>query len=44
MSLPEYPMMSIEDYLILDDNSKDARYEYLDGDLRMLAGGSIYFQ
>jgi Uma2 family endonuclease len=42
MSLPEYPMMSIEDYLILDDNSKDARYEYLDGDLRMLAGGSIY--
>ncbi len=32
--------MSVEDYLILNRNSKDTRYEYLDGDVRMLAGGS----
>lgn len=42
MALPEYPMISVEDYLMLDHNSKDARYEYLDGELRMLAGGSVY--
>jgi Uma2 family endonuclease len=42
VALPEYPIMSIKDYLALDDNSKDARYEYLDGDLHMLAGGSNY--
>lgn len=40
MALPEYPIMSVEDYLILDQNSKDARYEYLEGELRMLAGGA----
>jgi Uma2 family endonuclease len=38
----EYPIMDVEDYLILDNNSKTARYEYLDGELRMLAGGSTY--
>ena len=32
--------MDVEDYLILDKNSKDACYEYLDGEVRMLAGGS----
>jgi Uma2 family endonuclease len=42
MALPEYPVMSVEDYLTLDRNSKDARYEYLEGELRMLAGGSVY--
>ena len=42
MALPEHPIMSIEDYLILDRNSKEARYEYLDGELRMLGGGSVY--
>lgn len=42
MTLPEYPIMSVEDYLILDRNSQTARYEYLDGELRMLAGGSNY--
>ena len=42
MALPKYPIMDVEDYLILDRNSKNARYEYLDGDLRMLAGGSTY--
>jgi Uma2 family endonuclease len=33
-------VMSVEDYLILNRNSKDIRYEYLDGEIRMLAGGS----
>jgi Uma2 family endonuclease len=42
MALPDYPMMSVEDYLALDKNSRDARYEYLDGEVRMLAGGSTY--
>lgn len=42
MALPEYPFMEVEDYLVLDQNSKNARYEYLDGELRMLAGGSVY--
>jgi Uma2 family endonuclease len=36
----EYPNIHVNDYLILDQNSLDARYEYLDGELRMLAGGS----
>lgn len=35
-----YPLMDVEDYLVLDQNSKHARYEYLDGELTMLAGGS----
>ena len=32
--------MDVEDYLALNKNSKDMRYEYLDGEVRMLAGGS----
>ena len=40
MAQRKYSVMSVEDYLILSRNSKDTRYEYLDGDLRMLAGGS----
>ncbi|HEV2579263.1 MAG TPA: Uma2 family endonuclease [Ktedonobacteraceae bacterium] len=40
MAQREYSVMSVEDYLVLSRSSKDARYEYLDGDLRMLAGGS----
>lgn len=32
--------MDVEDYLVLNKNSKDMRYEYLDGEIRMLAGGS----
>ncbi|HLG63308.1 MAG TPA: Uma2 family endonuclease [Ktedonosporobacter sp.] len=42
MALPQYPTIDPEDYLTLDRNSKNARYEYLDGELRMLAGGSTY--
>ena len=40
MAQRKYFVMSVEDYLTLNKNSKDARYEYLDGEIRMLAGGS----
>jgi Uma2 family endonuclease len=40
MAQREYPNITIDDYLDLDQNSQDARYEYLEGELRMLAGGS----
>lgn len=40
MAQHKYSEMDVEDYLILDRNSKNACYEYLEGDLRMLAGGS----
>ncbi len=40
MAQRKYSVMSVEDYLILNRNSKDTRYEYLDGELRILAGGS----
>ncbi len=42
MALPKYPIIDVEDYLILDRNSKNARYEYLDGELRVFAGGNNY--
>ena len=40
MALPLYPLMSEEEYLVLDRNSPDVRYEYFDGEVRILAGGS----
>ncbi len=40
MAQREYPTITINDYLTLDQSSLDARYEYLEGELRMLAGGS----
>lgn len=40
MAQREYPNITRDDYLALDQNSLDARYEYLEGELRMLAGGS----
>jgi Uma2 family endonuclease len=40
MALHEYPYIDIEDYLALDNTVKSARYEYIDGTLRMQAGGS----
>jgi Uma2 family endonuclease len=42
MAQHKYPTIDVEDYLILDKNSRNARYEYLDGELRMLAGRSPY--
>jgi Uma2 family endonuclease len=40
-ALPNRPLMSEEEYLELDRNSVDVRYEYYNGHVRMLAGGSI---
>ena len=40
MAQREYPNIRINDYLTLDQNSQDVHYEYLEGELRMLAGGS----
>ncbi len=40
MAQRKYSVMSVEDYLVLNRNSKDTRYEYLDGEIRRLAGGS----
>lgn len=40
MALPEYPFIDVKDYLALDEKASSVRYEYFDGRLRMLAGGS----
>jgi Uma2 family endonuclease len=40
MAQREYPNIHVDDYLTLDQSSQNARYEYLEGELRMLVGGS----
>ncbi|HLL79592.1 MAG TPA: Uma2 family endonuclease [Ktedonobacteraceae bacterium] len=40
MAQRKFASMNVEDYLVLNRSSTSARYEYLDGELRMLAGGS----
>jgi hypothetical protein len=40
MALPEYSYVNVEDYLALDNTAQSVRYEYIDGTLRMQAGGS----
>jgi Uma2 family endonuclease len=40
IALSEYPSMDVKDYLALDEKASSVRYEYIDGHLRMLAGGS----
>jgi Uma2 family endonuclease len=37
---PQFPHIDVEDYLTLDNTSTTAKYEYLDGEISMLAGGS----
>ncbi len=37
---PDRLMMSVEDYLALERNSVEARYEFIDGYVYMLAGGT----
>jgi Uma2 family endonuclease len=39
MALPEYRWVSVEEYLAID-NASNVRFEYVHGQLRMLAGGS----
>jgi Uma2 family endonuclease len=41
MALPHDPSMSVEDYLHLDRSSIETRYEYIDGYVTMLAGGTL---
>ncbi|MEO6887685.1 MAG: Uma2 family endonuclease [Ktedonobacteraceae bacterium] len=40
-ALPHHMAMTVEEYLQLDRNSHETRYEYSDGHIRMLAGGSL---
>jgi Uma2 family endonuclease len=40
-AVPHRPMMDVEGYLQLDRNSIEARYEYIDGRVTMLAGGTL---
>ena len=40
MALHNRSTISVEEYLQLDRNSLDVRYEYIEGYIRMLAGGS----
>ena len=37
---PHRLVMSVEEYLTLDRNSLEARYEFIDGVVTMLAGGT----
>jgi Uma2 family endonuclease len=41
MALAHRPSMSVEDYLELDRSSIETRYEYIDGYVTMLAGGTL---
>ena len=38
---PQRSLMSVEEYLALDRASLDARYEYIDGYVIMMAGGTL---
>ncbi|HLQ10094.1 MAG TPA: Uma2 family endonuclease [Ktedonobacteraceae bacterium] len=38
---PHRTLMSVEDYLTLDRESVDARYEYIDGYAYMMSGGTL---
>jgi Uma2 family endonuclease len=40
-ALPNQSFMSVEEYLELDLNNHEICYEYIDGQVRMLAGGSL---
>jgi len=40
MALQHHPSMTVEEYLQLDKQSTEAKYEYIDGHVRMLAGGT----
>ena len=40
MALEHTPTMSVEEYFELEENNPDARYEYIDGDVYMMSGGS----
>ena len=41
MAPPHLPSMSVEEYLQIDRSSIETRYEYIDGYVTMLAGGTL---
>ena len=41
LALPRDPSMSVEEYLQIDRSSIETRYEYIDGYVTMLAGGTL---
>ena len=40
MVLSDYPLIDVRDYIALDEHATSVRYEYVDGHLLMLTGGS----
>jgi Uma2 family endonuclease len=40
-TFPHQSRMTVEEYLELDRNSLDVHYEYIDGDITMMSGGTI---
>jgi Uma2 family endonuclease len=43
MASERTPTMSVEEYFELEENNPDARYEYLDGYVYMMSGGSANY-
>lgn len=40
-ALPNRSTMTVEEYFALDESSSEVRYEYIDGHVTMLAGGTL---
>ncbi|MDQ6659454.1 MAG: Uma2 family endonuclease [Chloroflexota bacterium] len=40
-ALPERSLLSVEEYLQLERDSIETRYEYIDGHVRMMSGGTL---
>lgn len=40
MALPRHQYVTVEEYFELDESNPDVRYEYIDGHIRMLSGGT----
>jgi len=40
-ALPHRSTMTVEEYFALDESSSEVRYEYIDGHVTMLAGGTL---
>ncbi len=41
MALQHERSVTVEEYLEIEENDPDTRYEYLDGELFAMAGGSL---
>lgn len=40
-ALPHFPRMGVEQYFQLEESAQDQRYEYIDGLVTMMAGGTL---